>query len=266
VKAIPFIRSKALFGTDEGYLSIAGRYDSFAPSFGKERRFILRNMFLRHNIGYIESSRRSLNRGLQMNVPESLLKSSRLFKREADYLSLPREKVPPPKFSHWRQPPKGFRLNYSEERKVLTKEEKKEIAAALVDAAWCSPITEDQLIGLVDGGINRSVKINYPRMARLSNCGVSELKERVLADSNRIVRDYFRRRTRLYPFWEKENPKLTANDVSLDQEEKVVCRIRGSLFCAVNSVSSLSLVKATVEQKVVVYGCGGVGIGPPPLY
>jgi hypothetical protein len=267
VRAIPFIRSKALFGTDEGFLSIAGRYDSFAPSFGKERRFVLRNMFLRHNIGYIESSRRSLNRGLQMNVPEPLLKSSRLFKREADYLSLPKEKVPPPKFSQWRQPPKGFRLNYSEERKILTKEEKKEIAAALVDAAWCGPITEEQLIDLVDGGINRSKKINFPSMARLIKCGVSELKERILADSNRIVRDYFLRRRRLYPFWEKEkDPKSVADDTDFNQDEKVVCRLRGSLYRAVNPVSSLSLVKATVEQKVVVFDCGGVGIGPPPLY
>jgi len=201
-----------------------------------------------------------------MNVPESLLKSSRLFKREADYLSLPKEKVPPPKFSQWRQPPKGFRLNYSEEKKILTKEEKKEIAAALVDAAWCNPITEEQLTDLVDGGVNRPKKIDYVRMSRLSNCGVSELKERVLADSNRIVRDYFKIRTRLYPFWEKENPKSVADDTDLNQEEKVVCRLRGSLYRAVNPVSSLSLVKATVEQKVVVFDCGGVGIGPPPLY
>jgi hypothetical protein len=213
VVQLPMIRAKTLFGTEDGYTSLPGRYKSFAPCFGSKRAFRLKSMFLRANIGFLSRSRRSLNRGLGIRVPEPILKTTRLWSREVDYLSLPREKPPPPTRSMWDQKPVGWSIAHSEKRKEYDKEEKKRLLEAIVSSAWCKPGSE-RFEDVYDGGIERPA-LDLRKFSRLSGCGVSELKELMSKRRKEIFEAWLRSGVKLYPYWREDSPPSADVPVTL---------------------------------------------------
>lgn len=93
VTQVPMIRSTA-FGyspREDGVESLAGRFRSSFPGFFGARRSLLRVEWLKWNRSRIVASRRSLSRGLGMNVSESEVRSAGLWSRECFYLSMERE-------------------------------------------------------------------------------------------------------------------------------------------------------------------------------
>jgi len=218
VKSLPFIRAKALFGTEEGYTSLPGRFKSFAPGFGTQRAFRLRSAFLRQNVGFISKSRRSLNRGLGMHVPLELLKLCRLWGREVDYLSLPKEKKPPPTKSMWEMQPEGYHIEHLEKKSNLNQEQQKELVNAVVSAAWKIPkVDMESYEVLYDGGINRpamkyrrGAKLMGPLLGiygaeRIEDCQYGMLKKVVERFRSEIFSDYLRTAKRVYPTWVKDS-------------------------------------------------------------
>ena len=223
VVSLPMIRSKALFGTEDGYTSLPGRFSSFAPGFGGERRRRLEARFININISYINKSRRSLNRGLGINVPRDILVSSRQWGRETAYLSLPKEKGPPPTRSMWSMKPEGYFIDHKESRHVYTKDEKKELIEAVVSSAWKTPSNVETFEEVYDGGLNYP-KFNILKMSKMAGCTVADLRKAIALSRDKVWSDYLRVRKRLYPFWKKvsDQPSLVTDDTDDNQDEKAV--------------------------------------------
>jgi hypothetical protein len=141
VKGVPFLRSTA-FGysaRDGGVESLRGRFDSFCPFFTGRRKEYLRVQWLKWNRNWIVASRRSLSRGLGLNVNESEVRSAGLWTRECFYLSMAKETMLPVKRSTLDQvlrvPPDWVPRRVDR----ITKEMKKEmtgLAGAFVECAW----------------------------------------------------------------------------------------------------------------------------------
>jgi len=223
VIALPMIRSKALFGTEDGFTSLPGRFGSFAPGFGGERRRRLEARFLNINVSYINKSRRSLNRGLGINIPKDILVSSRQWGRETAYLSLPVEKGPPPSKSMWSMKPKGYRIDHKESRHVYEKEERKDLIEAVVESAWSFPSDNETFEDVYDGGLNYP-KFNIRKMARMAGCLVADLRKSIALSRDGVWTRYLSTRVKLYPFWNKvlDIPSSVADDTDDNQELKAV--------------------------------------------
>jgi len=139
VKAVPFIRSTALFPKDkdpESVMGISGRFRSFCPGYSGASKELLRTEFLRFNRALIDVTRRSVSRGLGLPVTFPMIVKSGLWAREAWYLSLEVEKPIPAPFAAWSNPPPGFKfIRVPEKTKEILKAEEG-LAAAFVEAAW----------------------------------------------------------------------------------------------------------------------------------
>jgi len=288
VKSLPFIRAKALFGTDEGYTSLTGRFRSFAPGFGQTRAFRLRSVFLRQNVGYITKSRRSLNRGLGMHVPLELLKLSRMWGREVDYLSLPKEKKPPPSKSMWEMQPEGYHIEHKEEKNTYSKEEQRELVDAVVSAAWKIPDAKmDSYEDMYDGGINRPA-MNYRRGARLMGTQYGCLKKVVEVHRFKVYSDYLSTMKRTYPVWVKDkesnSPPSTFDEGEIqlpvppidlgpstvwevaDRTEILdVCSFGGEELIIDDVITEQTLKRLSSRNKLKVF-TNGIGIGPPTCF
>lgn len=89
VTLIPVIRSTQWFSAIECPTAIAGRVAAFARGFPDRDKWVAR--LLRRIRPSVESSQRSLKRGLSVPVSVKVIKLSGLWLREVFYLSLPRE-------------------------------------------------------------------------------------------------------------------------------------------------------------------------------
>jgi len=299
VKCLPFIRSKALFGTEEGYTSLPGRFQSFAPAFGPSRKFRLRSIFLRQNIGFLTKSRRSLNRGLGMNVSKEMLQTTRLWSREIDYLSLPKEKKPPPTMSIWAMQPLGYRLEHREKKQVLGKEEKDELIDAVVNAAWRIPdLQRESFEEVYDGGINRPA-INIARCKRLlgsrpcplieGSTGCSCLKDQIKSARLSIYESYLRTKVRTYPQWikikESTPPSSTDDDEGINSTPVPPIDLGSTTVWDISSRMNVLDIQSyenkelviddeEIEQTLRLVGSrcklkvfsNGIGIGPPNCF
>jgi len=139
VKAVPFIRSTALFPRDkdpESVMGINGRFKSFCPNFSGLNKELLRTEFLRLNRPLIDVTRRSVSRGLGLPVTFPMIVNSGLWIREAWYLSLEREKPIPAPFSEWSNKPVGFKFMRVPERTKEIRASEEGLSAAFVEAAW----------------------------------------------------------------------------------------------------------------------------------
>lgn len=204
---VPFIRPKALFGVEDStsspVTSLVGRSKSFCPGFHGPCRDYWLAIFLKHNKGFIKKSGRSLNRGLGISVSEKVLRLANLWDRECAYLSLPKERPPPPSYSIWSHVPDGYELSLFHEKQVLTKEEKKELSSAFVLAAWKPPKPisdwEDE---------HRDLTLKYcelpiAKWARLHKMKIDDLRN-IFANRRREIFDnYLNTRVRRYWGWKK---------------------------------------------------------------
>lgn len=91
VKAVPFVRSKALFRVAEDPFSVKGCFSAICPGFTGPFRRRLQVHFLSVNRKVISFSQRSLTRGHGIRVPLSVLSMSRLMAHERFYRGLDSE-------------------------------------------------------------------------------------------------------------------------------------------------------------------------------
>jgi hypothetical protein len=138
---VPVIRSTAFgYSSKEGSVeSLAGRWKGSFPGFYGHRLSVLRVAWLKFNRKWIVASRRSLTRGLGLNVRESEVRDAGLWGRECFYLSMAMETPLPVKRSTLDQ---VMRIpNDWSPRRVdkITKEMREKmrgIAGAFVECAW----------------------------------------------------------------------------------------------------------------------------------
>jgi len=91
VRGVPFVRSKALFVKAKNIGGLAGQFSAICSSMTGAARRYFQAFFLSRNRPCILFGQRSLTRGLRLHVSESVLKISRLYKRERFYLRLTTE-------------------------------------------------------------------------------------------------------------------------------------------------------------------------------
>nr|UYL94585.1 MAG: RNA-dependent RNA polymerase [Botourmiaviridae sp.] len=84
-RALPFIRSKALFTKCPRPSSLAGQFKSLCPGISDGRRSLFQVYFLKHNRDLIRLCRRSLRRGLGLRVRESVIRQAGLLRWERWY-------------------------------------------------------------------------------------------------------------------------------------------------------------------------------------
>jgi len=189
-RAIPILRSRTLFGmedTESPVGGLAGRFRSFCPGFFGQKRTLLRGVFLRENSGWINQSRRSLLRGLGVNVTAADLKESGLWARELRYLALPSEKVLLPTFSCWSQVPEGFEIGWRHVDRKKDRSINLELKQALLEAAWkpMRSVTMKQYneIWLEGSDLSdsscASTSIRFDRLAGLTNMSHSWVRSRL---------------------------------------------------------------------------------------
>ncbi|QGY72543.1 RNA dependent RNA polymerase [Plasmopara viticola lesion associated ourmia-like virus 13] len=264
VSMVPFIRSKALFGKDDSAYSVPGRFRSALPGFTGTAKFQIQCTFLRCNVGYITKSRRSLNRGLGMNVPRPLLKASRLWSRECSLLSLPAEKPPPVPRSMWEKRPQGYSLERSEVKHIYTREEKNDLVEAMVNAAWEPSSDCTSYECEYDGGIN--VPLRDPRkLSKLARISLREYREIESLRNEEIFSGYWERRVRLHAWWCKKKKTTSADDEVYENFEEVKCKLgRGSVFDC-RGKSDLKPIQLAPGCRVKLFR-RGKGIGPPTCF
>nr|UJQ92002.1 MAG: putative RNA-dependent RNA polymerase [Botourmiaviridae sp.] len=138
---IPVIRSTSMgLGVRGDFDSLQGRYRSCAVGFGRRRLDIAHCLFLRRNSGVVHASQRSLTRGLGLRVPLQVLMDSRMWAREAFYLSLESEKPVPPRITDlsWQVKLPGWFRTYGS----MTKDDhiaQKEYSGEVIDLVWSTP-------------------------------------------------------------------------------------------------------------------------------
>lgn len=135
-RAVPFIRSKALFGGDlDSVASLRGRYNSFAPRYGSIRRGRARVVFLRENSGWIRKSCRSLTAGLGLQVEPEVLAQSGMLSRELRYLAEV-EKPLPNLPSQWGHMPVGYHLRWVDKETKRIRSRCKGLEAEFIECCW----------------------------------------------------------------------------------------------------------------------------------
>jgi hypothetical protein len=203
VKQVPFIRSKALFGVEDGksspFFSLRGRISSFCPGFHGAARDVWMELFLKYNRGYIKKSRCSISRGLGYPLPKHVLQTANLWDRECAYLSLPIEKPPPPPFSEWAHPPVGYELAYSSEKYKYSKSEKVSLRRAFSDAAWEAPRQVEEYEKEVQGF--SIPEMNSKKFSRLAGITFSEVRSILSEHRDKIYSQYLASRTKRYQYW-----------------------------------------------------------------
>jgi hypothetical protein len=110
-KALPYVRSKALFTMPSSLSALAGQFQSLCPGFFGSCRRRWQIYFLRRTARLVWASQRSLTRGLGLAVSESVIRQSGLSRRERFYLSFDREEpLPSPLLEYDHTPhPVGYR-------------------------------------------------------------------------------------------------------------------------------------------------------------
>jgi len=206
VAQVPFIRSKALFGVEDGksspFFSLRGRLQSFCVGFRGPARDVWMELFLKCNRGFIKRSKCSISRGLGVPLAKHVLQSANLWDRECAYLSLPREKPPPIPFDVWSSPPKGFELAYASEKKKYTKTEKEELRSAFADAAWEPPRGAREYEDVVFG--QSMPTINSKKFARLAKATFSDIRLLLSSNRDKVYAAYLATRVRKYQYWRKK--------------------------------------------------------------
>jgi hypothetical protein len=95
VRAVPFVRAKALFTVPDSPSSWAGQYSSLCPGFSGPSGRPWRLDFLRRHQRTLWFSQRSITRGLGVSASEGLLRQAGLLRRERFYLSFDKEESLP---------------------------------------------------------------------------------------------------------------------------------------------------------------------------
>jgi len=261
VSQVPFIRSKALFGVEDGkgspFFSLRGRLQSFCVGFTGPARDVWMDLFLKCNRGFIKRSKCSISRGLGFPLPKHVLQAANLWDRECAYLALPREKPPPVPFDIWSSPPEGFELAYADSRKKYTKEEKGDLRKAFADAAWKPPREaknyEDDVSGI------SIPQINSKKFSRLAKATFSDIRLLLSSHRDKIYAFYLASRTKKYQYWKKKENQGTGRTPvveSIQEEENQrslilypppACLVSSSGFKPGRSRAELGVRRVNVE-------------------
>jgi len=139
-RSVGFVRSSALFprgSISEQIESLNGRFYSACSGYGRDRRDVVRRLFVDLNQKPVHASRRSLTRGLGLAVGEGCLRSLGLWHRELFYCEQI-EEPPLPVFKHGPLPEGWEQVSshwFSPEDQV---DWKRRWSDACIDFAWSS--------------------------------------------------------------------------------------------------------------------------------
>jgi len=138
-KMVGFLRSSAIFprsSISEQIVSLNSRFYSAGPGFGRSRKRVVQRLFLDQNQKAIHASRRSLTRGLGINVDEEVIKDVGLWYRELFYLEQVEERnlpvVSTPLPPGWKQVSSSWMSH------DVCEEWKRRWSDACVEHAWTS--------------------------------------------------------------------------------------------------------------------------------
>jgi hypothetical protein len=128
--------------------------------------------------------------------------------------------------------PEGYRIEYSEKKKVMNEKEKEDFIEAVVAAAWKKDDPEQSVSyeEYCNTGI-RLPKLDLSKFSRLAGSTIRCIKEAMKKDHDRIFSDY--RPKKQYPYWKKiDNPSLLADDSNEETNENSIgsCRFRPMTF------------------------------------
>jgi len=214
VSAVPFVRSKALFGVEDQCsspaASLSGRLKSFCVGFSGAARDVWMELFLKYNRGYIKKMRCSIARGLGVPLSKAVLQSANLWDRECAYLTLPVEKPPPLPFSEWSNPPEGYELAWSSEPHVYDQDEKSDLASAFAAAAWKPPRTMDEYRDDIKGALN-PVPMSSLKFSRLAGITFSSVREILSARRDAVYASYLKSLVPRCQYWRKSSPRLASS-------------------------------------------------------
>lgn len=143
VSLVPCIRSTSYFGVDGGASSLRGRSTAFCEGFSGPRRSVLRVEWLKWNRGMIDSTRRSITRGLGIGFRYDELVNSGLWAREAFYLSFEKETPLPARevYEEKLLPPEGWRYCTVSKLTREIRRKQKEVGPLIVEQAWNTVLT-----------------------------------------------------------------------------------------------------------------------------
>jgi hypothetical protein len=272
VRLVPFIRAKALFGKEDSFCSLPGRYRSAFPGFRASSRLYLRSVFIRQNIGWWIRSGRSFNRGLGMSVSESVLRLARVWTRECSLLSLPVEKLPPCERSVFEQRPLGYELRLSDKKR----DDDPGAADAIVEAAWRLDKDRRDYEEYYKGGSS------VPVMKWKKFFGLTRAEFRkIIEQRNKDIFDaHLKTKKKVFRYWAAKQSPLRCGEVvdhdhnqsdSADDEleefnEKPVPNLvlKGTAWDC-RSKSDMKLLGWGAGAKVRIFR-NGVGIGPPTSF
>jgi hypothetical protein len=176
VRLVPCLRSTSFFGLREGVDSLAGRAHSFCEGFSANRRSTMRVEWLKQNRKWIESSRRSITRGLGIGFSYSEIVSAGLWSRESWYLSFESERPLPPieKRVDARFLPEGYEFRKIEKLTKKIRRDQRELGPLLVEGAWNRP----RLIDVEEGSVTSRIREGTYDWYAWRNERVRDLKRR----------------------------------------------------------------------------------------
>jgi len=176
VRQVPCLRSTSYFGMREGVDSLAGRAYSFCEGFSATRRSTMRPEWLRWNRKWIESSRRSITRGLGIGFSYGEIVSAGLWDREAWYLSLEKEKPLPlvRKTVDASFLPEGYGFVRVEKLTREIRREQRELGPLFVEGAWNRP----RLIGACELSVQELIRQDCYDWYGWRNARSRDLKKR----------------------------------------------------------------------------------------
>jgi len=277
VRAVPFIRSTALFPKDkdpESVMGLSGRFRAFCPGYSGENRVLLRTEFLRINRHLIDVTRRSVSRGLGLPVTFPMIVNSGLWIREAWYLSMQVEKSIPAPFSSWSNPPPGYKFIRVAEKTKEILEAEEGVGPAFVEAAWMpmkggyNDWFDELRMGSYDYGHwfhTRSHDLR--KRSRLLGLSPRNTQRFLKPKRNLFVDDSFKQIR--YPVWVKEEfvPSLTLNCSSLSDgtiiEDKQISITQRTSARRTHDATETTIdhrdhLEASVEVDEIFIGSGSI--------
>jgi hypothetical protein len=186
VKALPFLRARAIWSSKERscerIASLASRFRSFAPGYGRKKRMSLDVFFLTENQDTVYRCRRSLTRGMGMRVGRESLHLAGLWFRELFYLEKWTEpELPSFSFSQMKcnDLPVGWtRVSVYRYPPSVVSGWRARLAHELVRSSWTSNVCDDRTAeerwmtacdtGADRWGIGGLVNARMAKLARIS--------------------------------------------------------------------------------------------------
>jgi len=295
VSIVPAIRSTAFGYKDvqDGVASLRGRWCRVIADFpcSKRKRVVLGTHFLRINARYVVASRRSITRGLDMNIPYQSIMATNLWRRECFYLSFQKEEPLPisPEASDRLRIPEGWECRRVEEPTKEMEDVQREIGPLFLEFAWEKEEVKDGRVARAR--YEEQVKlaptyrpqqiVSRRKQARLLGLSLSNTARflkpsilrdgRVLRDPAEIVKIYRPSGKRFWlpiGFLSRDQFSLKglgADHFECDDPTPGLKLGRGTVWdCSVDDAEP-TLIQCYPGARVKIFS-GFIGIGPPTCF